>query len=176
VEVNFLENNNKNNNGFENPEDIKLIERRFRDNRIMRAIFLLALLVIAGFALTWAFPRNIAEKPPAAPAPAPTQPGRDNTTIITERVSTVEGVEDARVIVLSRIALIALDLKSDIPLSQVKIIKSEAASRAKDLPEIDEVLVTANPGLFEEVVKILEGDAPLERLEYIYESIRDQNL
>ena len=56
-----------------------------------------------------------------------------------------------QVIVLSRIALIALDLRSDIPLSQVKIIKAEAASRAKDLPEIDEVLVTANPGLFEKL-------------------------
>ena len=116
-------NNKKNNNGYENPDDIKLKESRLRDNRILRAIFLLALIVIAGFALTWAFPRNIAEKPPAAPAPAPAQPGREIMTIITEKISTVEGVEDARVIVLSRIALIALDLKSDIPLSQVKIIK-----------------------------------------------------
>ena len=157
-----------------NKDNRKLEESRFKENRILAGIVFLGILVAAGFFLTWAFPRDIAEKP--SDEKNQNIANQDIADIITQRVTEIREVEGAQVIVLSRTALIALDLKQDIPVNEIKRIKDEVGARSKNIPQVDEVLVTANPDLGEEVKKILEGEAPLERLEYIYERIRDQKM
>lgn len=168
------------NPGEGNPSDnyrtkLKVKSGRTGDNRILAGMLMLAVIVVGGFLLTWAFPRSGVQKP-VQPTP-PVEAGDANTAeIITQRVSAVPGVEGAQVIVLSRVALIALEVKPDLSVAEVKRIKNESTSVAKERPEVNEVLVTANPDLGRELEKILQGEAPLERLEYIYERIRDQHL
>lgn len=162
----------------ESPDGTQFKENRLRENRVLVGIVILSLIVIAGFVLTWAYPRNAAQKPPVtpAPAPAPADPAGNSAEIITQRVTAIPGVEGAQVLILSRTALIALDVKSGIPTWEVRSIKKEASARAQGMAEVDEVLVTASPDLAAELRKILEGEEPLERLDDIYERIRDQQM
>jgi len=165
------------NHGAEGPTKLKVKgfrQGRLGENRILLGIIILALIVVAGFLLTWAFPRNIAKRPEVSPPP--NEGASDAQQIIIQRVTQVPGVRDAQVIVLSRVALIVIEVDPELPASEVKRIKNESASQAEDISGVEEVLVTASPDLAKELKKILSGDAPLERLEYIYERIRDQNL
>lgn len=172
-----MENNNNNSNNGADRTKLKVKgyrQGRLGENRILTGIIVLALVVVAGFLLTWAFPRNIAQRPEVSP---PRSEGTsDSQQIIIQRVTQVPGVRDAQVVVLSRVALIVIEVDPELPASEVKRIKNESASQAKGMSDVDEVLVTASPDLAKELKKILAGDAPLERLEYIYERIRDQNM
>lgn len=153
----------------------KVKSGRTGDNRILAGMLMLAVIVVGGFLLTWAFPRSGFQKP-VQPTPSVENADVDTAEIITQKVTAVPGVEGAQVIVLSRVALIALEVKPDLSAAEVKRIKNESTSAAKERPEVNEVLVTANPDLGKELQKILQGEAPLERLDYIYERIRDQHL
>ena len=173
---NHHSNNNHNNTHRQGGTRLKVKDTRqagLRDDRIIKGIGILAMIVVAGFLLTWAFPRNTAEKPEVSP------PVQDNVRLqqlITQRVSQVPGVKETKVFVLSRVALIVIQVDPELPPYQVKRIKNDSASQAKGLSGVDEVLVTASPVLARELQEILEGEVPLERLEYIYERIRDQNM
>lgn len=149
-------------------------DNRIRNYRILTGFLILLLALSLGMLFFDRPSRSPLEKPDETPAPV--EPDRNTTQIITQRVEAIPGVEDAQVIVLSRIALIALDLENGVSPRDMDWIKGQASDTAKGFEDVDEVLVTAHPDLLEEVRAILRGDMPLERLENIYERIRDQGL
>lgn len=153
---------------------VRVQDNRVRNYRILTGLLALLLVLSLGM-LFFDWPsRSPLEKP--GETPAPVEPQRNTTQVITQRVEGIPGVEDAQVIVLSRVALIALDLEDGVSRRDTNWIKGQASYTAKGFEEVDEVLVTAHPDLVEEVKAILRGDMPLERLEIIYERIRDQRL
>ena len=167
-----MDDNNHNNNS----RDDKQIRdgSRVRNNRILPVLLVLLVVACLAVILWWPSSSRSPEQSPLTPERE--RPYQDTTAIITQRVETVQGVEGANVIVLSRTALIALEVKTELTSAEVKRIKKEASIQAKDLEGVDEVLVTANPGLIQEIKAILNGEEPLEKLESIYEKIRDQKL
>ena len=148
-------------------------ERRRNHWVFIGTIMLLFIVVFAGFLFTGNPSQTVPEKKPLNPPP--TEPEfQDTATIVNERVNRIGGVEEASVLVLNRIVLIALVLDSNLSRQGVDAIKKEAVGTAADLPQVDEVLVTANPEIFAEVGDILAGEAPLDSLQDIYERIRDE--
>ena len=158
-----------------NDDNTKLKRGWIKENRVLAAVIILGLIVVTGFLLSWVFSEKQSKKP-NTPSPGAVEQNQDRTAIITQRVTGVNGVKGAQVIVLNKVALIALEVPSGVSAAEEKKIKNGAASTANDVSGVDQVLVTANPDLFAELEKILEGKVPLERLDYIYERIRDQKM
>jgi len=143
------------------------------DRMLIAAVLILFVFVFAGFLITGNPRQTVPEKKPLNPPP--TDPElQDTATVIERKAENIEGVVEASVLVLSRIALIALDLDDELTEKRVEEVKKEVAGAAEGLPNLDEVLVTANPDIVAEVKDILAGEAPLDSLEDIYRRIREE--
>lgn len=158
---------------FKNGSGDRVRNSRASTSRLLAAFLAFLVLACLAMMLWWWTSRNPSEKPLT---PAPNQPYQDSSAIISQRVEAISGVEAADVLILNRTALIALDLETGLTSREIKAVKKEASAAAKDIKDVDEVLVTAHPDLVEEVRAILNGEMPLDRLESIYEKIRDQRL
>jgi len=136
-------------------------------------IFTLFVLIIAAVIIS-GDPELTAPRKKPFNAP-PTDPElEDIGAAIERRVERMNGVLDASVLVLSRTALVALELEEALSPEEIDRIKRETADYAKGFPKIDEVLVTADPNLVAEIKEVLKGEAPLESLEDIYKKIRGE--
>jgi len=143
------------------------------DRMLIAAVLILFVFVFAGFLITSNPRQTVPEKKPLNPPP--TDPElQDTATVIERKAENIEGVVEASVLVLSRIALIALNLDDELTEKRVDEVKREVADTAEGLPNVDEVLVTANPDIVAEVKDILAGEAPLDSLEDIYRRILEE--
>jgi len=117
-------------------------------------IFVLFVLIVAAVVASGDPEMTVPRKKPFNAPPIDPEL-QDTGTAIERRVERMNGVLDASVLVLSRTALVALELKEPMPPEEIDKIKRETADYAKGFSNIDEVLVTADPNIVAEIKDIL---------------------
>lgn len=101
-----------------------------------------------------------------------TNANRSEADKLSARLSKIQGVDKAYVVVMGNTALIGLNLKDKIGADQAKKIKDEAANKAEDRKRIVKAYVTSDPDLVQRIQKVAKGITSGRPITDFFEEIR----
>lgn len=95
--------------------------------------------------------------PPGTPDPAIDRQAKDLADDVAARVSDIDGIERAYVLVLGNVALIGIDVDANVRGTQVERLREEAAARAVDQRDIVNAVVQADVETVQRIREMAEG-------------------
>ena len=94
-----------------------------------------------------------------APIPPVQTMGMSLEQKMAQQAKSVNGVNDASVLLIGKTAFVGIDLKKDIVGKNTSKIKKLVADKLKANPQVNTVMVTADPDLLQRIRDIISGKA-----------------
>ncbi len=153
------------------------------------AVLLTAVFMVGCTATKKPVPNQVTPPVPAPTTPTPVNPraitpqvvptpgnqarAKDAADDIAKKVSAINGVNKAYVVVVGNVALIGADIKQNIEGAKVEKIREQAATRAKEDPRIVSAVVETGPDAVTRIQKIASGIAQGRPISEFFQQINE---